>query len=72
MKVVSRRHVKRTPISDWYVLCCGSKNRNPKDMCSEEFGLHAQNTRTILDSILNTIGGIYMTISCAKESSLGE
>jgi hypothetical protein len=33
-----------------------------KDMCLEEIGLHAQNMITILGSIVNRIGGTYMTI----------
>ena len=29
-------------IFEWYVVCCGSKNRYKKDMCSKEIRLCAQ------------------------------
>ena len=41
---------------------CGSKNGHQKDMCLKEIGLRAQNMLTILGSIVNIIGGTYMTI----------
>ena len=51
-----------TPIFEWYVVGWGYKNMHQKGMiCYNEIGLHAQNMLTILDSILNVIGGTYMT-----------
>ena len=29
----------------------------PKDICLKEIGLHAHNMKTILDSVVNNIGG---------------
>ena len=46
-----------TPILEWYVVRCGSKSRNQKDLCLEEIRLHAQNMITILGSIVYKIGG---------------
>ena len=42
------------------VITCGSKNQ--KDICLKEIGLHAQNMRIILGSILNITEGTYMII----------
>ena len=55
-----------TPIFERCVVRFGSKNRHStglkKDiMCLKEIGSHAQNMLTILGSIVNIIGGIYMT-----------
>ena len=47
------------PIFEWFR--CGFKNIYQKDMCSKKIGLRAQNMITILDSIINIIGRIYMT-----------
>ena len=33
-------HLNRTPIFEWHVVRCGSKNGHPKDMCFREIGLH--------------------------------
>ena len=35
----------------------GSKNIYRKDMCSKEIGLHVQNMISILNPIVNVIGG---------------
>ena len=40
----------RTPIFEWYVVWCGSKNKSQKEMCLEEVGLCAQNMITIIGS----------------------
>ena len=40
-----------TPILEWYVIWCGSKNGYQKDMSLKEIGLRAQNMITILGSI---------------------
>jgi hypothetical protein len=50
-----------TPIVEWCVVKCGSKNGYPKDMCLEKIGLCAQNSMAFLGSTINIIGGIYMT-----------
>ena len=47
-----------TPIFEWYVVRCGSKNGHQKGiMCFKEIGLHAPNVLTILGSIVNIITG---------------
>ena len=46
-----------TPISTWYVVRCGSKNGDPKDMCLKEIGLRVQNMIIILGTIVKIIGG---------------
>ena len=46
-----------TPIFEWYVVRCGSKNIYQKDTCLKEIRLLAQNIITILGSIANIIGG---------------
>ena len=45
----------QTPIFEWYVGRCGSKNGYQKDVCSKEIELHAQNMIIVLDWIVNTI-----------------
>jgi hypothetical protein len=42
---------------EWYVVRCGSKNGQKKDVCLKKIKLHAQNILTILVSIVNRIGG---------------
>ena len=32
-------YLDQTPIFEWYLVRCGSKNRYQKDMCIEEIGL---------------------------------
>ena len=51
-----------TPISEWCVGRCGSKDEHQKDMCFKEIRLHAQNMSTILGLIVNKIEGTYMTM----------
>ena len=54
----SINYLKQTPIFEWCVLRCGSKNGHQKDiMHFKEIGLRAQNLLTILGSIFNMIGG---------------
>ena len=36
-------YLDRSPVFEWCVVMCGSKNGNQKDMYLKEFGLHAQN-----------------------------
>ena len=50
-------YLYQTPIFEWYVVRCGSKNRYQNDLCLKEIGLHAQNMVTILGSTVNIIGG---------------
>ena len=38
-----------TPIFEWCVVRCGSKNRCQKDMFSKDVGLHAQNMINFLN-----------------------
>ena len=45
-----------TLIFTWYVIKFRSRNWHQKDMCLEEFKLHAQNILEVLGSLLNTIG----------------
>ena len=51
-------YLERTPIFEWCMVRCGSNNRHQKDMCLKEFGMHVQNLLTILDLIVNIIGGL--------------
>ena len=44
-----------TPTFEWCMVWCGSKNGYQEDMCLKEFGPHAQNMITILDSIIHII-----------------
>ena len=54
--------LNRTPIFEWYVVRCGSKNGYQIGMWLKEIGLGTQNLITILGSILNIILGSYMII----------
>ena len=50
-------HVSRTPIVEWDVVKCGSKNGCQKDTCSKEVGLCLfKIVRIVLSSIVNSIG----------------
>ena len=51
-----------TPICEWYVVRCRSKNEHQNDMCLEEIELRSQNMLIILESIVNIIGGGYLYI----------
>ena len=54
--------LNRTPIFEWYEVGCGSKHGYQKVICLKEIGLvHVQNMMYALGSIINTIGGTYMT-----------
>ena len=55
-------YLNQTPIFGWCVVSCASKNRHQNDMCLKEIGLCVLNMLIIPDSIVNIIGGIYMTI----------
>ena len=50
----------QTPILEWYVGRCGSKNIYPKDMCQQTIGLCVQNVITILGSMVNINGDAHM------------
>lgn len=54
----------RTPIFEWYMVCCDSKN-GYQNTCNEilKIGSCAQNMMIILDSIVNMIGGGDYTIN---------
>ena len=49
--------LNRTPISEWYVVRCGSNNGYLRDMCSKDIGLRVQNVMTVLSLIVNIIDG---------------
>ena len=51
----------KTPIIEWYVVWCGSKNGYRKTMLLKEIGLHAQNAITILKSTINMNIRTYIT-----------
>jgi hypothetical protein len=54
----SGTYFKWTPIFEWCVLSCGSKDGHQKDiMHLEEIGLRVQQLLTMLDWIFNMIGG---------------
>jgi hypothetical protein len=46
---------------DLHVVRCGSKVIHQKYMCLKEIGLCDDNMLTILESMVNMIGGTYMT-----------
>ena len=50
-----------TPILEWNMVGCESKNWHQENTCIKEIGLRAQNTMTILGSLVNMIGKTYMT-----------
>jgi hypothetical protein len=52
-----------TPILEWHVVWCGSKNRYQKDMCLKESGLCTHNIISIVGPIINMIKGTYITTS---------
>ena len=49
--------LKHTLISKWYMVGCESKNGHQNDVCRKEIGLPTQNSVTILDIMINMIGG---------------
>jgi hypothetical protein len=55
-------YLNETPTFEWWVVRFRIKNGHQKEMCSKEIGLQAQNVLTILSSIVNTIGGTYVTL----------
>lgn len=58
-------NVHQPPLFEQCVVSCGSKNEHQEYTCAKGIGLNAQNTRTIISSIINIIGGggmSYMTI----------
>ena len=63
-------YLNRTPIFEWYMVRFGSKDGHQKDICLKEIGLRAQTIITVLGSVVNLLGGTYMTIERARESSL--
>ena len=48
--------LKWTQAFEWYVVRCGSKNGNQKDMYFDEIRLRIQITITIIGSRVNVIG----------------
>ena len=46
-----------TPIFDWCVVRCGSKTWHHNDICLKRIALRAPKVLTILDSIINMLGG---------------
>ena len=65
---ISVTYLSRTPIFEWYVFRCGSKNVYKinriflvlKKHLFKKIGLHAQNIIIILGTVVNHIGGTYM------------
>jgi hypothetical protein len=50
-------YLNQTPLFEWCVIRCESKDGHQKDMCSEEIELHAPYLLTILGSeIINILG----------------
>jgi hypothetical protein len=43
-------YLNQTPLFEWRVIRCESKDGHQKDMCSEEIELHAPNLLPILGS----------------------
>ena len=46
----------QTPMFDWCVVSCASKDVHPQETCSKKTGLCAQNMLTIIWSIVSIIG----------------
>ena len=63
-------YLNRTPILEWFVVWCGSKNKYQKDMCLKEIGLHPQNMVIILNLIININGGLYDYLKSTRISIL--
>ena len=64
-------NLNQTPIFESCAVWYHSKNGYHKDTCQKEIGLHVQNMRTILMSIVNLVGTeIYWTILRGRELSL--
>ena len=62
-----------TPMFQWFVIRCGSKNRHQKDMWGKEIGLRAQNALLEFyssNSIFNIIGDTCMIIQEERQSTL--
>ena len=58
----SVNYLNQTPIFEWCLLRCDSKNRHQKGiMSSGEIGLRVQNLLTTLGSIVNIIGEARIT-----------
>ena len=55
-------YLDKTPIFDWCVIRCGSKNGHQKKKCLKEIGLHAQYLLTILGPIVSIIWGTYLVL----------
>ena len=62
--------LNKTPLFEWYMVRCGSKNGYQKDTCLKETGLHVQSMIIIPGFIVNMTVDTYMTMSWARESSL--
>ena len=53
-------YLDHTPIFEWYVVRCGSKNNIKKDMCLQEIVLCPQNMISFLGLIVKTTKGTYI------------
>ena len=53
--------LNRTPIFEWYVVWCGSKNRYQRHVFIKDW-IACSNMMTSLDSVVNIIEGTYMKI----------
>ena len=60
--------IRWTPIFEWNVDWCGSKNKHQNNICLKEMGRRAQNTLTILSSMVNMI--VRPTLSFTKQKNL--
>jgi hypothetical protein len=49
--------LKQTHVFESWIVCCGSKNGHHKDMCWQEIEIGVLNLSTILDVMINPIGG---------------
>jgi hypothetical protein len=53
----SNVYLNQTPIFEWFVVWCDSKNGYQKDMCLNMIGPHNPNVIIVLGSIINIIRG---------------
>ena len=60
----------RTPIVEWYVVWCDSKNGYQNRTRLDVIGLWVQNMIIILDSMVNIIGDLYEHLMNMKNFTL--
>jgi hypothetical protein len=57
-----------TPIFEWHMVWCGPKNGHHTNICVKEIEQHAQNMITVLNTIVNIMRRVNITISNMHEN----